>query len=340
MSKLKPSWVKTDIPKSIKVQYLWKAMMEAPTYTGWQQALAKMEWPEEYDKYCRTSQDTYKSLQDEVREMPETEIRTLPDDLKAWIGDVRGIPWDRLNDTKRVLGEQVEPQTDPNIAKAKEDHLAEIYSLLKDLLDNMPYEPPHLTDEYPFHVGLNFLPLNLNRVTSEPLFESLREHIPHSHLWPLYSKWEGQYSDCIRFYTEVRNEIRTKGCSWPNVQLTEEFEEPILMRLSEAVANLPDDAELGLTYREFPGRLLVGFKWGGRDRTVLTYPPEMKVSHTMEYQALCDEILTSWTEKLGNIYNELWDIQEELRSSLQEVILQREHVLHTCRLCPGQHQLP
>lgn len=89
MGKLKPSWVKTDIPKGIKIKYHWKAIMEAPTYQGWQQALARMEWQAEDMKYARVSWDTYVRLKKEIEEMPDFELDTLPPELKSWILSAR-----------------------------------------------------------------------------------------------------------------------------------------------------------------------------------------------------------------------------------------------------------
>jgi len=92
MGKLKPRWVKTDIPKSVKIKYLWKAMMEATTYDGWQQTMASMDWKEQDERYYKPSRDTYKRLKDEILQMPISEINTLPSDLKRWVLGVRETP--------------------------------------------------------------------------------------------------------------------------------------------------------------------------------------------------------------------------------------------------------
>ena len=89
--KLKPRWVKTNIPTDIKVKYHWKAMVGRMTYEAWQQAMASMDWEEADRKWYRDSRDTYKSLQDEIWEMPSHEIEALPPDLKSWIKDVRRL---------------------------------------------------------------------------------------------------------------------------------------------------------------------------------------------------------------------------------------------------------
>jgi len=75
--KLKPSWVKTDIPRDIKVKYLWRAMIGNPTLASWQQAMTRMDWEKADEQYYRASRDTYNCLRDEILEMPEDEFKTL-----------------------------------------------------------------------------------------------------------------------------------------------------------------------------------------------------------------------------------------------------------------------
>ena len=90
MSKLKPKWVKTDIPREIKIK-LWRVMKDNPTFTAWQQYIAKHTelFTNSESNYVPYSRDTYKRLQQEIREMPLDEIHLLPDDLQVWIKGLR-----------------------------------------------------------------------------------------------------------------------------------------------------------------------------------------------------------------------------------------------------------
>ena len=82
--KLKANWVKTDIPKHVKIR-LWLAMKDNPTYQSWQQSTAGGDFEESDDKYVRLSYETYKSLKDEIIQMPLEEVGTLPLELQSWI---------------------------------------------------------------------------------------------------------------------------------------------------------------------------------------------------------------------------------------------------------------
>jgi hypothetical protein len=89
MAKLKPGWQKTDIPTHIKVA-LWGAMKGNPTFGSWGKAVAMLSFDEDDDKYVKISRATYKTLQQEIKLMPESEIRSLPGDIQDWISNIRG----------------------------------------------------------------------------------------------------------------------------------------------------------------------------------------------------------------------------------------------------------
>jgi len=86
MTKLKPSWSKTDIPKEIKVKF-WKVMRDNPTHRSFIGYLNKhpTEFPDEIAHYFPLSPQTYKKLKDEIIQMPLEEVDTLPIELQSWI---------------------------------------------------------------------------------------------------------------------------------------------------------------------------------------------------------------------------------------------------------------
>lgn len=88
MSKLKPGWVKTDIPKDIKIK-LWRLMKDNPTYDAWLVGIASHDFDEKEDRYIRTSRDTHQRLQQEVMLMPPEEALSLPSDLQSWMVQIR-----------------------------------------------------------------------------------------------------------------------------------------------------------------------------------------------------------------------------------------------------------
>lgn len=91
MSKLKPPWQKTDIPKDIKLK-LWRIMKDNPTYDTWLRGIADLQYgldKKEEDKYVKISRETHKRLQEEIKEMPVSEVCLLPIDLQVWVKGLR-----------------------------------------------------------------------------------------------------------------------------------------------------------------------------------------------------------------------------------------------------------
>lgn len=90
MTKLKPAWMKTNIPKDTKIK-LWRIMMDCPTYSTWDKDIdshAELFDKAEYDWLPR-SRATYKALQNEIMEIPIQEVHSLPSDLQMWIQELR-----------------------------------------------------------------------------------------------------------------------------------------------------------------------------------------------------------------------------------------------------------
>jgi len=90
MAKLKPQWMKTDIPRDTKIK-LWRPMRTNPTYATWQRWIdAHPEiFEKDEDQFSPSSRDLYKALQDEIREMPIEEVLELPSDIQVWIRELR-----------------------------------------------------------------------------------------------------------------------------------------------------------------------------------------------------------------------------------------------------------
>jgi len=94
--KLKPEWVKTDIPKRIKIK-LWRIMKDNPTYKSWEEAIVGKSYTSAQDKlfasdelkYIKMGSDTYRALKYEIMHMPLEEVLSLPADLQSWVKQLR-----------------------------------------------------------------------------------------------------------------------------------------------------------------------------------------------------------------------------------------------------------
>lgn len=102
MHKLKPEWVKTDIPKDIRIK-LWCLMKDNTTFDTFCGQLSKrydeifIDVSKRPDKYGSMSRDTYNALIYEIEHMPLEEVKTLPSDLQAWVIQIRPDLKENLN---------------------------------------------------------------------------------------------------------------------------------------------------------------------------------------------------------------------------------------------------
>ncbi|MFC1980035.1 hypothetical protein ACFLVS_04180 [Chloroflexota bacterium] len=130
MSKLKPKWVKTDIPSEIKIK-LWQVMKDNPTFVAWHEHIARNSqlFTESEMKYVPYSRDTYKKLQQEIIEMPLDEIRLLPNDLQVLIKGIKDLRPDvgLVNGSKETVYKETQHKQEiRNLAKVLKDEIKSI----------------------------------------------------------------------------------------------------------------------------------------------------------------------------------------------------------------------
>lgn len=189
MAKLKPKWVKTDIPKDTKVK-LWRIMKNNPTYETWQKGVARASY--EFDtgeeKYVRLSRDTYSALQDEIRHIPAEEVMSLTPDLQSWVKQSRPELEENL---RKTHSEQYEETT----------HKREMRGLARDVIQEI--RVPWILDS--FIISLKPGRLSLGR-------DDLRISITQSNKIevPLSVTREGKLSDP---HEALRSHLRTGGFS-------------------------------------------------------------------------------------------------------------------------------
>lgn len=151
MAKLKPHWIKTDIPQQTKIE-LWRAMKGNPTYLTWTRFIAKN--PELFDKKegkevaqeVPMSRDTYKRLQEEILNMPSHEVQSLPPDLKQWIRDLRSDLPSKL-DSPNVNVKSARNGLDAIIGKKLEEHWNDLTHMASEAEIELPL--PLNADDYP-----------------------------------------------------------------------------------------------------------------------------------------------------------------------------------------------
>ncbi len=127
-----------------------------------------------------------------------------------------------------------------------------------------------------------------------PLFKSLKEHLPSATLWRDYSVWqekvEGYIDGCKKLLGEIQHDAKNSP-------------DPEIRKIASDIGARHSVQALALT----------------------------KPLHDMmaKYKAKAErQFKGSWDEIMA--------LEEKLRTSLQEILLRRDYIVYTCRLCPGQ----
>lgn len=144
MAKLKPGWVKTDIPKDIKIK-LWWIMKDNPIYRSWEERIVGKSYTSAQDKlfandelkYIKMSSDTYKALKYEILHMPAEEVVSLPPDLQSWVKQLRP-----------ELGSEKHPRRKVEVTSLTEKYLIDHYQKLHKVLEQFydQFRAPELSE--------------------------------------------------------------------------------------------------------------------------------------------------------------------------------------------------
>jgi len=133
-------------------------------------------------------------------------------------------------------------------------------------------------------------------IENNPLFGSLREHLPFPTFWRDYATWKNK----VRAYIE--------GCQ----KIMKEIGEAEKPSMSEDI------------YKE----------WGTESTSKALGLSEPFNRMMGRYKKVVETNLG-----LKSLSEQLTSVETKLYMNLQEIQLRRDHIMYTCRLCPGQSRL-
>jgi len=187
-------------------------------------------------------------------------------------------------------------------------------------------------------------------IEANPLFESVKEHLPFPTLWRDYSAWKKKIGEYINSCKELRRKIRE---SWKigETELAFSFEEPIIRAMTTAETKFwyslhvvvgHDLADLGYQslvvnqHETVTGRKIEP----SSNFYLLEHDKCKKAILPTEYQKVAAQLLKSdLVAQLNQLLLDIKDVEANLHNSLQEILLRRDYIMYTCRLCPGQPRL-
>jgi len=127
-----------------------------------------------------------------------------------------------------------------------------------------------------------------------PLFRSLREHLPFPTLWRDYSSWTDKVEKYMNGCKSLLEETRQEAINSPDPEINKIANDIGSIQTAEAIALVKPLQEMMKRYRA-------------------------KVE-----------------SQLTPLLDEIRSLEEKLRASLQEILLRRDYIVYTCKLCPGQ----
>jgi len=168
-------------------------------------------------------------------------------------------------------------------------HLTEVSALIGEWKNSISI--PGVGSIY---YGMPLIPTH--NIEDNPLFGSLREHLPFPTFWRDYTTWKNK----VRTYVE--------GC------------QKIMKEIGKAEKRSMS-AEI---YRQ----------WGAESTSKalgLSKPLNQMMGR---YKKVVESDLN-----LKSLSKQLTSIETKLHTNLQEIQLRRDHIMYTCKLCPGQSRL-
>ncbi len=227
-----------------------------------------------------------------------------------------------------------EMYSDPLVVKARDKHLSEIRALIEKLRNFQQLVFMDHKQAYANSKG-DGQPTEVEAFENELLYASLKEHVPISAFWEDYSIWRDSrtsYMDeCDQFWHHIVGEVN-EAKKWPGVLMIDpenfyfSIEEIIRDRnmkpieFIRGIHGLIDTRES--LYANGRGILLTEFD---------------AFAYKDKYEEMVQRIVNmAELETVRDCYEKAVVAKNKVDISLDEILLGRKYIMHTCRLCPGQ----
>jgi len=251
---------------------------------------------------------------------------------------------EKLTEEKETLNQEYISQTnellkkvtDPIVFQAQGEHINEIEAIIKE------WEAALVTP-MPYSVYMGIAPPTLT-VEAKLLFGDLRKHLPYSNLWRDYSTWSAKlleyFDTCNRLRSEIDNAWKVEDTErdrcFANMILTVIVgkEKELRYRLFYETSHI---AEIKYQELHVNGLRTVQGQEMSKGKCWEHYEHEQCSNMTLplEYQKVADSFLgCDKAIKTRNIFLELGQLETNMHTHLQDILLRRDWVKPTCVHCP------
>ena len=231
------------------------------------------------------------------------------------------------------------------LKEALRDHLAELRQLIESWKG---VRIPSVTD----------LPSTMTAVDSlhsNRLFACLKRHLPFPTLWRDYNQWETKYRSYKNNCEKLREESRSEAVKRMKLDFAagkfSHFVSVMRWMLGFVFVKLEgedmkevkfrwEDYEMSVKGDVLEGKRMFGYPRGEELLEIFNQPDIDTKFYEKECEALLNFCLSSETvANLSTLLGDLHDLEAKIHNYLEEILLRRDYILYTCKLCPGKPQL-
>ncbi|KTB48669.1 hypothetical protein DEALK_15160 [Dehalogenimonas alkenigignens] len=277
-----------------------------------------------YKEFSKGSTD--QAVIDEMQEnegFPRRNLRAIRQRRREWEA------------AKKSLGQRQIQEIDPTILHAREEHANEIRDLLTKWRHVIPEPSPIFAKADFRRVGFNDLPWDLNGVRNVQLFSVLPQHLSDPEFWKKYREFESDYSEFVRSVMQFISDIRSWGEKWPNVQITDRFEDTTLRYLS---AKTYDEPHINYCIRGkgLYAQVFIDHDEPWEEIRVLNILSEQGTDFSEKYQAMVGKLENSQLyHRIQELDKKLMNSEEHIKNRIERALLSREYLNNVCEFCPG-----
>jgi len=247
-----------------------------------------------------------------------------------------GIQDDRTLFRHLKLAEQEEQTKLVKVGIIKDallDHYAEIRALIEQWKNT--FRTPRPDEVYPGTLS------PVDTIKANPIFISLRDHLPFPTLWNNHLVYVKKLDDYIAGCNNLREEVAKKVKNWNGVKdVLENVAQPILRKIAEGESTIklkPYEFKPS-EQSNYPDKTVIN----AESIPIFTVSKETDSAYIeKQYLDYSEALLAGETgTNLVALFSELKnDLEPKIKDSLQEILLRRDYIMYTCKLCPGQPRL-
>ena len=224
--------------------------------------------------------------------------------------------------------------SDPWVVKARKEHLSEIRALIEKLRNFQQLVFMDHKQAFANSKG-DSQPTEVEAFENEPLYASLKEHIPISAFWKDYSIWRDSWAsyifECNQFWRFISKEVN-EAKKWPDVLMID----PENMYSSIEGIIRDRDMKPIKFIRGLDG--IMGQRqtlWVNGYGIILTKIDPF--TYKDKYREMVQRIVNNAElESVRDCYEKAVDAKNKVDISLGEIWYGRKYIGPPCRLCPGQ----